>query len=56
MFIEAMGEAGAPPGWVAARGLWSNTFARNPGNLEKRKEDEKGEANIYSGPSECELK
>lgn len=29
---------------------------RNPGNLEKRKKDEKGQADIYSDLSECLLK
>lgn len=51
-----MRESGAPQGWVSTRGLWPDTIASNPGNLEKGKKDEKADADIYSGPSECGLK
>lgn len=46
-----MGEAGAVPECGVAQGIWSNTFARSPDNLEIKKEktDE-------CDPSEYELK
>lgn len=46
-----MGAAGAAPEWGVARGLWLNTFARNPGNL-KRKNKKKVEGGILKN---CEM-
>ena len=54
-FIGARGGAVAVSGWGVAPGTWLNTFARNSGNLERKRErgDEGGH---YSDLPDCELK
>jgi len=47
-----MGEAGAAPEKGDAKGLWSNTFSKSPGNLERKMT--KDEDDGSSRPSECE--